>query len=132
MTKLRILFLACVMLTLCASVGASVGDGFYCGVVQEGKFYHDGRGEWISFFFVDVGEAQHDRLVKNLGEAYYESGEYEVKSEIHIYTTNKNISLKDYVGKKISFKGEFFEAHTMNHGRDIVFEIKELRIDSAP
>jgi hypothetical protein len=138
MKKTTVLFLcACLLLTACwayepawAAMTPAGEDGFFSGVVQEGKFYHDGRDAWISFYFVDVGKAQLDKLIKELGEAYYDSGEYEIKSEIHIYTTDKKINLKDNVGKKISFKGAFFEAQTMNHRRDIVFELKEMFVDS--
>ena len=99
---------------------AAPDDGFYSGVLREGQ------DEGGKFYFTDVGEAQYEKLVEALAGVYEESGDYEVRSEIHLYTTDKNINLKDNVGKEISFKGDFFEAHTIHHRRDIVFEIKEM------
>ena len=101
-------------------------DGYYSGVVCEQEFFHDGRDETIIYYTVDVGQAQYDRLVSELGgiEGVIDQ---EVETEIHIYTTVRNLSLGDFVGAEISFKGDFFEADNFNHQRNIVFEIKEIK-----
>lgn len=99
-------------------------DGFYSGVVLEGRFYHDGRNEWITYYYADLGKAQYDILNGELGGV--EDLGQSVETEIQIYSTDANIRLKDYVGQRIMFKGEFFESNTIYHRRNIVFEIKEL------
>jgi len=99
-------------------------DGFYSGVVREAQFSLEDRGELITFYYADVGMKQFEAL-KNQLEYYFDSGQ-EIKSEIHLYSTT--ISLKNYVGQEIKFKGDFFEAHTIHHARDIVFEIKEISV----
>ena len=106
-----------------AAEGPAGGDGVYSGVVQVGQFYHDGRGEQLTYYFADIGEKQYNKLNAELGGV--ESSGQEVESEIQLYSTK--INLKDFVGKKVSFTGEAFEAHTIYHQRDIVFEIKELK-----
>jgi len=111
-----------------ATVEASATkDEFYSGIVQERVFFHEDRNERITYFFTDVGRAQLETL-KNALEDYYYS-EQEVETEIQLYTTAKNINLKDYVGKKVKFKGDFFEAHTIYHQRDIVFMVEEIELD---
>ncbi|MCL1896129.1 MAG: zinc ribbon domain-containing protein [Clostridiales bacterium] len=114
-----------------ASGGAGGGDapgldGYYTGVVCVGEFYHDGRDETITYYYTDLGRAQYDKLASELGGVENYSGQ-EVETEIHIYTLIENLSLKDYVGSELTFKGDFFEADNMNHMRNIVFEIKEIK-----
>lgn len=99
-------------------------DGFYSGVLLEGSFYHDGRGEWLTYYYLDVGMAQYDILNGELGGV--EDLGQPTESEIQVYTTDESIRLGDHIGQRIMFKGEFFEAHTIYHRRNIVFEIKEL------
>ena len=99
-------------------------DGFITGVVCEGEFFHDGQEEWIQYYYADIGEKQFALLEEELG-GVYDSGQ-EVRTEIHLYSMIDSVSLKDFVGEEISFKGECFEAHTIYHRRDIVFEIKEI------
>jgi len=105
-------------------------DGFYTGVLLEGRFYHDGHGEWIGYYYADVGRAQFDKLNNELG-GVYDLGQ-KVETEIQLYATDESIRLGDYIGQKITFKGEFFEGNTIYHRRNIVFEIKELTGAEAP
>ena len=100
------------------------GYGLFNGIVREGRYYHDGQDEWFVYYFADVGEAQLESL-KNGMDDYYDTGEY-AKTEIQLYSTDGNITLKDYIGKEIMFGGEWFAAHTVHHRRDIVFEVKEI------
>jgi hypothetical protein len=107
----------------------NIMDGWFGGIVREGKYYHDGQEEWVTFYYADVGISQLETL-KNQLDDYYNSGETK-ETEIQIYTMN-GINLKDFADKQISFKGEFFAAHTIHHRRDIVFEIKEIYGVTAP
>ena len=90
-------------LPVCALAGE---DGFYSGVVREGKFYHHDRKEWPRYYYVDIKKAQYDRLFAEIGEEVGNVGQ-KVRSEIQVYTTME-IHLKDYVGKKITFKADCF------------------------
>ena len=107
------------------SIAAADKNGHFSGIVQEGTFRHEDRGETFTFYFTDAGREQFEKL-KNALEDYYYDPDQEVETEIQLYSTSKNINLKDYVGQTITFKGEFFEAHTAYHVRNIVFEIKEI------
>jgi len=100
------------------------GDSIYSGVLTEGKFFHDGCREWIGYYCMNVGRAQYDRLNHELG-GVYDLGQ-KVETEIQLYSAGENIILKDYIGKKITFRGEFFEGNTIYHRRNIVFEVKEI------
>jgi len=108
-----------------------IENGWFCGIVYEGKYYHDGMGKWIDYYYLDVGKTDFDTL-KNQLENYYDFGQ-EVETEIQLSTANENINLKDCVGKKIFFDGNFFfEAHTVHHRRNIVFNIDEIYEISEP
>ena len=105
-------------------------EGYITGIVCEGEFYHDGREEWIKYYYVDIGEEQYAKLDEELG-GVYDSGQ-EVKTEIQIYTTIQYLNLKDFVGTEISFKGSPFEGNTIYHRRNIVFDIEEIYGANGP
>ena len=107
-----------------AAEASAAQDGFYSGVVQEGVFYHDGREIWLTYYYTDVGRTQFEKL-KNETEDY-EYLDQKVETEIHLSVKNNSINLKNYVGKKITFKGDFFASHTIYHQRNIVFMIEEI------
>jgi len=115
-----------------AAEAAETKDEFYSAVVKEGVFYHDGRNEWFIYYFADVGRTQFEKL-KNETEDY-EYLDQEVETEIHLSIKNNDINLKNYVGKKITFKGDFFASHTIYHQRSIVFMIEEITdaVDVSP
>ena len=95
--------------------------GFASGVLQKGAFFHDGRGEWMTYYYVEVGANQYKYLS---GGSLPESKPYEVM----VYSTGLNgESMKEYLGKYIYFKGEAIEAHTIYHRRDIVVDIYEIK-----
>ena len=102
----------------------------FTGVLVEDQFYHDGREEWITFYYAKVSAAQLEKLIEALDD-YYDMGE-DPETEIQLYTTEKNIDLKDYIGEQIFFDGEWFAANTIYHRRNIVFEVKEIYSADSP
>ena len=103
---------------------APAGSDVFNGVIGESEFYHDGREEWIRYYYAEIGREQLEGLKSQLDD-YYDSG-LEPETEIHVYTLSDDIDLKKYIGKKISFRGEFFSAHTAYHMRNIVFMITDI------
>ena len=113
-----------------SSPSAPDTDMRFAGLVCESAFFHDGRDEWITYYYTDVGAAQFDILKDGL-EDYYDSG-VDAANEIQLYSTSENIDLMNYVGKEITFSGEWFAAHTIYHRRDIVFGIEVIWDASGP
>ena len=97
---------------------------WFSGTIQEGQFYHDGRDEWLAFYYVDVGSSQFKALKEGLGDGFYLSPS--AKTEIMVYSASDDINISDYIGRDTAFKGFWFEAETVYHQRPIVFGIQEI------
>jgi hypothetical protein len=87
---------------------------YYSGVLQHGSYYHEIRDEWITFYYVEIGEKQYKRMTG--------SDDAPVKPiEIQVYAPGSDLDI--YLGSFIEFTGEWFTAHAIYHQRDIIFEI---------
>ena len=90
---------------------------YYAGVLQHGSYYHEIRDEWTTFYYVEIGEGQYKRLTG--------SSEAPAKPiEIQVYAPGSDLDI--YLGSFIEFTGEWFEAYTQYHQREIVFEITAM------
>ena len=111
--------------TAAAAQNQDFANMFFTGVIKQAKFYHDGRGEWISYCYADVGKTQYG-IIKSNTQDFQDLGQ-DVETEIQVYSAADNINLNDYIGKKVSFKGFCFAAQTVYHQRNIVFGVTEIR-----
>jgi hypothetical protein len=90
---------------------------FVGGVLQKGCFYHDGMGEWQNYYYVEIGPGQYK---------YITGAPTAPPSPIEIQVYSTEYDLEQFLWRYIEFSGEHFEAHTIHHRRDIVFEIKQI------
>jgi len=105
--------------------GSGGGKGtsmiYISGVLQKGSYYHDGRGETISYYYMEVDADQYSSLA-----FLADMPPSAVPQEIMVYSTDKKLNLNDYVGKNVIFKyKDPFEANTIYHRRDLVTEVTE-------
>ena len=91
---------------------------FAGGVIQKACFYHDGMGEWITYYYVEISAGQYVYITK-------QDMAPPAPIEIQVYSTTYN--LNEYAGRYIEFWGEGFEAETIHHRRDYVLNIDIIK-----
>ena len=87
------------------------------GTIQKGAYFHDGRGEWLTYYYVEVGPGQYKFLS---GQESGNTGPLTVQ----VYSTDYD--LDGYLGRFINFSGDYFEAHTIYHRCETVLAIEEI------
>jgi hypothetical protein len=109
------------------------------GILQSGSFYHDAIGEWMDFYYVDLGEEQYETLAaaySNMDFLQAPGSAAELMQtakdtqehpyEIQVFSPDENLDISSFVGKEVRFSGNFFDAHTAYHVRYIVFNIESI------
>jgi hypothetical protein len=97
---------------------------YVSGVLQEDKFYHDGMEKWISYLYVRLPKAQYDFLISREVENCEEVIDQKNKTEIQVYSGDGK--LRGLTGKEIWFTGDCFMAHSYNHQRNVVMDVKDV------
>lgn len=94
------------------------------GIVEQGIFYHDGRNEWITYYFVQLSPKQYQFYYDRIDGITPEPSE-DSRCEVQV-TGYGSVNLSGYVGKEIVFIGSAYEGHTIYHRRHIVIQVTEI------
>jgi len=101
------------------------------GVVDKDIYHHDGRDEMIEYHYAKLSPEAY-RFMHDLVFGYGTPiDDYDDNNEIMIYTSDSSINLDDYIGERIAFTGDAFEAMTIYHRRSIVVEVTEILDESV-
>ena len=104
-----------------------MGEIWYVtGTVDMDIYLHDGRNEMIEYHYAKLSPDAYGfmrNLVFGDGAPIDEDGD---NNEVMIYSFDDNINLDDYIGERITFTGEAFEAMTIYHRRSIVVEVTAI------
>jgi len=104
---------------------------FVTGTVDMDIYHHEGRDEMIEYHYAKLSPEAYGfmrRLVSGDGAPYDEYGD---NHEIMIYAFDESIDLDRYIGERITFTGDAFEAMTIYHRRSIVVEVTAVLNDPA-
>jgi len=99
---------------------------FVAGIVDMDIYHHDGRDEMIEYHYAKLSPEAYDFMRSLVFGDGAPVDEYGDNNEVMIYTSDGSINLDDYIGERIIFTGEAFEAMTIYHRRSIVVEVTAI------
>lgn len=94
------------------------------GIVEESIFYHDGRDEWISYYYIQLSPKQY-YFYYDMIDGITPEPSLDAYCEVQVTGYDK-YDLSEYLGQEIVFIGSAFEGNTVYHRRHIVIQIMEI------